>query len=139
MEFLGGYGSKGLLADRLGVTALVLVAAATALGLIYYVFFRNWREELEARRFFQLLEAQEYERAYGMWGCSVEEPCRYYPFGEFLEDWGRESPFGVVAEFTLGRSYTQPNGVILRYTVNGIEGAPLWIEHGDRRIGFAPN
>ncbi len=91
------------------------------------------------RRFFELLRAERFEDAYVLWGCSVTEPCRYYPFGEFLEDWGPDSPFGTVAVFGLSRSYTQPNGVIVRYTINGVEGDPLWVERGDRQIGFAPD
>ncbi len=139
MDFLGGYARKGLLGDRILKIVVALLAAVFVLGSVYYVFFRNWREELQARRFFKLLQLQQYEEAYTLWGCSVGEPCRYYPYEEFLEDWGRDSPFGVVADYSLGRSYTQANGVILRYSINGVDGDPLWIETGMAQIGFAPN
>lgn len=139
MEYLGSYGTKGLLAERIAKALLIAVAAAAVLGPTYYVFFRNWREELQAKRFFELLKGREYAEAYSMWGCSVEEPCRYYPYDEFLEDWGPEGIVGVVNDFSLGRSFTQPNGVILRYAVNGVEGDPLWIERAPDKISFAPN
>ena len=139
MDFLGGYARKGLFGDRVLKIVLALLAAVIVLGSVYYVFFRNWREELQARRFFKLLQMQRYEEAYTMWGCSIQQPCRYYPYEEFLEDWGPDSPFGIVADYSVGRSYTQPNGVILRYSINGMEGDPLWIESGMSQIGFAPN
>jgi type II secretory pathway pseudopilin PulG len=139
MDYLGGYASKGLRAERLVKVALALVAVAALLGAIHYVFFRNWREELQAKRFLEMVQDREYEGAYAMWGCSVDEPCRYYPFDEFLEDWGPEAPFGEVTGYALGRSYTQPNGVVVRYTINGIERDPLFVERNPPKISFAPN
>ncbi len=139
MEYLGGYGTKGLLAERiLKIIVLTLVLAAV-LGPIYYVFFRNWPEERLAKRFFDQLRAEQYAEAYRLWGCSVEEPCRYYPYDEFLEDWGPQAPYGKLNEYSIGRSYTQPNGVILRYQINGEEGDPLWVELEPPKINFAPN
>ena len=112
--------------------------SVAVLGLTYYVFFRNWREERQAKRFFETLKAEQYAEAYSMWGCSVEEPCRYYPYDEFLEDWGPDAPYGKLVDYSLGRSYTQSNGVILRYSINGREGDPLWVELAPVKINFAP-
>lgn len=139
MEYLGAYGSQSLLFERIVKAALISLATAALLGAFYYMFFRNWREERQARAFFELLQEHRYADAYRMWGCSVEEPCRYYPYGEFLEDWGPEAPYGELAHFSLGRSYTQPGGVILRYRINGANGDPLWIELDPPTINFAPN
>ena len=139
MEYLGVYASKGLFAERIVKIALLVLAAATMLGAVYYVFFRNWREELQARRFLGLVQEREYEAAYEMWGCTQDEPCRYYPFDEFLEDWGPDAPFGTLADFSVSRSYTQPNGVIVRYSINGLEGDPLFVELAPPKISFAPN
>ena len=139
MDYLGGYAERGLVAERIVKAALLALAAAALLGAIYYVFFRNWREELQARRFFGLLQEQEYENAYSLWGCSVAEPCRYYPFEEFLEDWGPEAPYGSLDSFSIGRSFTLATGVRLRYSINGREGPPLWIDRDPYRISFAPD
>ena len=138
MEYLGAYASKGLLAERIVKAVLVGVLAVAVLGLTYYVFFRNWREERQAKRFFETLKAERYAEAYSMWGCSVEKPCRYYPYDEFLEDWGPDAPYGKLVDYSLGRSYTQSNGVILRYSINGREGDPLWVELAPVKINFAP-
>lgn len=139
MEYLGAYGSANVLFDRIVKVALIALAAMALLAGIYYMFFRNWREERQATAFFELLQEHRYADAYRMWGCSVEEPCRYYPYEEFLEDWGPEAPFGELSTFAIGRSYTQPEGVILRYTINGGNGDPLWIELDPPTINFAPN
>lgn len=139
MDYLGGYATKGLLAERIVKAVLIALAVVALLGAVYYVFFRNWQEELQARRFFRLLQAKQYEDAYVMWGCSVQEPCRYYPYEEFLEDWGPDAPYGTLDEYALGRSFTQVRGVRLRYSINGADGPPLWIERNPDKISFAPD
>lgn len=139
MDFLGGYGTKGVLAERIVKIVLLSVVVAAVLGAVYYVFFRNWREERYAKRFLEQVRAERYEEAYRLWGCSVEEPCRYYPYDEFLEDWGPDALYGKLNDYSLGRSYTQPNGVILRYSINGEERDPLWVELDPPKINFAPN
>ena len=138
MEFLGAYGKSDLIYERIVKGFFIALLAALLLGCIYYVFFRNWREELQAKRFLTLVRNQDYAEAYKMWNCSVEEPCRYYPYDDFLEDWGRESEFGEIRSFDLGRSFTQANGVILLYDINGVEQAPLWVEKETGIVGFAP-
>ena len=139
MQYLDSYSSRGLRSERVFKAVLAVVAVGAMLAGIHYFFFRNWQEERVARQFFELLQAGAFEQAYSMWGCSVEEPCRYYPFDEFLEDWGPEAPYGSLEAFALGRSYTQPGGVILRYSINGRPGDPLWVERDPPTINFAPN
>jgi hypothetical protein len=115
------------------------VLLASVLGYcLYWLFFRNWREEFRVKEFLSLLEAQQYEQAYETWGCSQSEPCKYYSYKSFLEDWGPESPFGPVKSFELGRSYTQDGGVILEVTVNGRKQPNLWVESSALVIGFFP-
>ena len=139
MDYLRGYASDGWLAGRILRAVLWLALVAVVVGPVYYVFFRNWREEWQARRFLKLVEERAYRDAYAVWGCTEAEPCRYYPFDEFMEDWGPESPLGEVTDFSLGRSYTLPNGVVVRYSVNGIEREPLFVERDPPKISFAPN
>ncbi len=138
MEYLGSYAARGAAYERVVKVALAALAAVAVLAAVYYVFFRNWREEQQARSFFELLRDARYEDAYVVWGCTPERPCRYYPYGEFLEDWGPEAPYGPLEDYALGRSYTQAGGVILRYTVNGEEGDPLWVQRDPPALGFAP-
>ncbi len=139
MEFLDAYGKSDLIYERIVKGFFIILLAAILLGCTYYVFFRNWREELQAKRFLKLVRNQDYAEAYKMWNCSVDEPCRYYPYDDFLEDWGKDSEFKEIRSFGLGRSFTQSNGVILRYEINGVAQDPLWIEKETGIVGFAPN
>jgi hypothetical protein len=124
----------GRLAKGVGYALLAAVVGYS----LYWLFFRNWREEAEVKEFLGLLQAQKYEQAYETWGCKVSEPCKFYSYKSFLEDWGPESPLGAVKSFQLGRSYTQTGGVIQELTVNGKKQPNLWVESGTLIIGFFP-
>lgn len=124
----------GKLAKGVGIALL-----AAVLGYcIYWLFFRNWREEGRVKEFLNLLESQKYEQAYETWGCSQAEPCKFYPFNEFMEDWGPDSPLGPVKSFELGRSWTQEGGVIQELTINGKKQPNLWVDHQSLVVGFFP-
>ena len=124
--------------DKL-VKAVALLLVASILGYcVYWLFFRNWSEERVARAFLETVQQKQFERAYSYWGCTVDDPCRYYPYDEFLEDWGPESPLGGMRGFELGRSYTQPKGVIIEVTIDGRRQPNLWVESETEIISFFP-
>ncbi len=136
--YLDEYGQGDIRRERFFKTLVALLLIAIALGLIYYVFFRNWVEERQARLFLSALDERRYEQAYEYWGCSINEPCRFYSYEKFLIDWGPESELGVVKSFRLGRSYNQKTGVIVEITVNGETRENLWVERETKYVSFFP-
>ena len=138
MAYFDEYGQDDARRERFFKILVAALLISIALGFLYYVFFRNWREEWQARRFLYALQAGEYENAYQYWGCSIEEPCRFYPYDEFLEDWGPESPLGKVEDFSLGHSYTQRSGVIIALEINGQVHPNLWVDRETKAVGFYP-
>ncbi len=138
MGYLEQYeqGSRGF--DKLvKAVAYVILAGIVGYG-VYWLFLRNWSEERRVEAFLEAVEQQQYEKAYTFWGCSVEEPCHYYPYNEFLEDWGPQSPLGKIKSFDLGRSYTQTNGVIVELTIDGKKQPNLWVDSNTQAISFFP-
>ena len=124
----------GKVAKAVGYTLLACIVGYS----VYWLFFRNWREESQLKEFLSLVQAQRYEQAYEAWGCSVEQPCKFYSYESFLEDWGAESPLGAVKTYRLGRSYTQEGGVILEVYVNGEKQPNLWVQSDTQAISYFP-
>jgi len=118
-------------------SAYVLVSTVL-LGAFYWLFFRNWVEERQAKQFLALVQEQNYTEAYAYWGCTEEVPCKFYDYEEFLEDWGPASPLGSVSDFYLGRSYTQRGGVIVEVHINGQKQPNLWVDGETGEISFFP-
>lgn len=138
MGYLADYRREASGFDKIVKAIGALLLAGLVGWGVYWLFFRNWSEERRAERFLEAVQQQRYEDAYSYWGCNVAEPCRYYAYGEFLEDWGPESPLASVERFALGRSYTQDNGVIVEVEINGRKQPSLWIDSTTEAISFFP-
>jgi hypothetical protein len=122
---------------RLVLTAVVVVIAAGILFLI----FKNYRQERQVNRFFGLLSRQDYQAAYGLWGCTAANPCRDYQFTEFMKDWGPQSEHADPKSFHITKTRSCGSGVIV--TVDSGKGAnrqedKLWVQRDDLTIGFSP-
>lgn len=138
MGYLDQYAQGSRVFDKLVKGVAYSLLAAIIGYSIYWLFFRNWREERQVERFLSAVQEQRFEEGYEYWGCSVAQPCRDYLFNEFLDDWGPESPIGPVKTFQLGRSYTQPNGAIVELTVNGVRQSNIWVDGVTEVISFFP-
>jgi hypothetical protein len=136
--FLDQYGEGDARRERVFKALVALLLIALALGLIYYVFFRTWAEQRQAGLFLSALEEGRYEQAYEYWGCTVSEPCRYYPYEKFLADWGSDSELGPVKSYDLSSWHEQKTGVIIKVTINGQSQVNLWVEKDNKRVGFSP-
>ena len=138
MGYLDQYAQGSQVFDKL-VKAVALALLTAIIGYcVYWLFFRNWREEQQVDRFLTSLQEQRFEDGYEYWGCSVAAPCRDYLFNEFLDDWGLESPIGPVKSYQLGRSYTQPKGAIVELSVNGVQQSNLWVDGVTEVLSFFP-
>src|SRR5947207_11119436 len=76
---------------------------------------RNWPEERLARQFFDALQKQDYETAYGIWMHDPQwkqHPEKYsqYPFNEFHRDWGPGGEWGLIKSYKIYGSATPRGG-----------------------------
>ena len=74
-------------ARKIKITILSVVVLAVLSGLLYFVL-HNYSQERQAKRFFELLAAHDYQGAYVLWGCTAARPCSGYPMNSFMQDWG---------------------------------------------------
>src|SRR6266446_5719389 len=125
------------------ISGIVLLLVVIFLGW----WFRYWPEERVADRFFDALQKQDYESAYGVW---MHDPQwrqhrdRYpkYPYNEFYRDWGPGGEWGLIKSHKLYAAGTPPgggSGVIVDVTVNDrAQPARVWVEKSDRTMSFSP-
>ncbi len=119
---------------RLVLTALLLVIAA---GVLYFVF-KNYRQERQVDRFFDLLARQDYQGAYALWGCTATNPCRDYKFEAFMQDWGPHSEHADPKSFHITKTRSCGSGVIVTVDSNKHQEDKLWVQRDDLTIGFSP-
>lgn len=125
------------------ISAVVLLLVV--LCLVWW--FRFWPEEHVANRFFDALQSQNYEAAYGIWMHDPEwkqhtDRFKKYPYNEFYQDWGPGGEWGRIKShkiYAVGSPPGGGSGVIVDVTVNDrAEPARVWVQKSDKTMSFSP-
>lgn len=125
------------------ISAIVILLL---LGFLVW-WFRYWPEERVADRFFDALQHQDYEAAYGIWMHDPQwkqHPERYpkYPYNEFYRDWGPGGEWGLIKShkiYAVGSPPGGGSGVVVDVTVNDrANRARVWVEKSDKTMSFSP-
>jgi hypothetical protein len=133
--FLDEYGAGDERRERIVKLILVSVVVVAVLSGLLYFFFRNYRQEQAAKRFFQLLEAHNYQTAYDMWVSSDSERAGY-PMNEFLKDWGPQAM--DLHNFTIMDAESCGNSVIVDADLGPAGDKKVWINRQTLELGFGP-
>lgn len=93
------------------ISAVVFVLLVLFLGW----WFRFWPEEHVANLFFDALQNQNYEAAYGIWWHDPQwkqhpEHFKKYPYNEFYRDWGPGGEWGRIKSHKIYASGLPPGG-----------------------------
>lgn len=121
---------------------------ATVLIITFFLWwFRYWPIEQRVDKFFDALQAHNYEQAYAIWMNDPnwkQHPEKYarYPFNEFYIDWGPGGEWGLIKSHKVDGA-AQPHGggsgVIVVTTVNDrAEKSRIWVEKSDKTMHFSP-
>jgi len=128
---------------------LIIIAIAVGLLIAAALFyeFRYWPEERVVSKFFNALEAKDYEKAYSIWMADPnwkQHPDQYsrYKFGDFYLDWGPGGEYGLIHSYHIDAAGTPKHGgtgVVVEVTVNErTKKAFLWVEKSDKSLTFSP-
>jgi hypothetical protein len=133
--YLDEYGAGDERRARIIKTIVVSVVGLAILCGLFYFFFRNYRQEQQAKRFFELLEAHNYEAAYNLWNPS-EQDRRDYPMPSFMRDWG---PPGVdVKNFSILDAESCGNNVIVDTDLGNAGDKKVWVNRQTLELSFGP-
>lgn len=129
------------------ITAILVVLVLAFLAW----WFRFWPQERVVGHFFQSLQKQNYNQAYGIWMNDADwqkHPERHskYPFGDFYRDWGPGGEWGLIKTYKVYGASRCPSlggnsssGVVVDVVVNDrTEHAQVWYEKSDDTLGFPP-
>jgi len=133
--FLDEYGAGDERRARIIKLIVVSVLVAAVLSGLLYFFFRNYRQEQAAKRFFNLLEAHNYQAAYDMWAPTDRDKADY-PMTSFLQDWGPQAM--DIRKFTVMDAESCGNVVIVDTDLGAAGDKKLWIKRDTASLGFGP-
>src|SRR5262252_6472681 len=121
---------------------LILVAVVVVIvGVVAWFIFRYKPEENVVDKFFQAIEAKNFEQAYGIYKADPDwkqHPEKYnvYPYNQFLLDWGPSGDYGIITSHKIEcatepkkKGFASPSGVIVVVRINdrGDRTESLWV------------
>jgi hypothetical protein len=134
--------------ERKRKTRIVLAILIALVVLSLGWWFRYWREERVVGHFFEALQKQDYNAAYGMWMNDPQwqqHPGQFtkYSFGDFYRDWGPGSEWGLIKTERVYGASTCPGpggtGVVVDVVVNDrTQHAQVWVEKSDHTLSYPP-
>lgn len=137
--YLETYGAGEERRNRIIFRSIAGLLIALLLSTLLYFNFRFYSAERRVESFLAAVQARDYPRAYSIWGCGEQHPCRDYAMNKFMEDWGANGAYTPMASGKL--NYVEPCGDSLIFTIE-TPGQPdplvLLTIKGDPTMGFAP-
>lgn len=135
--YLDQYGAGEERREKIIKTAVISLATLAVLGGILFFIFHNYAQERTVKRFFELLQAHDYQGAYEMWVRTPDDR-KSYPMQSFLRDWGPQGEHSDVTNFRIAKSRSCGSGVILTVDFGKNQEEKLWVQRNDLTIGFSP-
>jgi hypothetical protein len=125
------------------ISAIAIVLIVLSLGW----WFRYWPQEHVVGKFFDALQRQDYNTAYGIWMNDPQwqqHPQQHpkYLFNEFYRDWGPGGQWGLIKTQRVYGASTCPgggSGIVVDVIVNDrTEHAQVWVEKSDKTLSYPP-
>jgi hypothetical protein len=130
------------------IAAIIVIAAVLWLN-------RFWPEEHIVGQFFNALQQQNFEKAYGVW---MQDPdwkqhadrFKRYSYNDFIKDWGPGGEWGIIKSHHIdctavpsgysGSPFANASGVVVVVTVNDrvADKASIWVQKEDKTLGLSP-
>ncbi len=137
--YLESYGAGEERRNRIIFWSIAGLLITLIVSTILYFSLRFYSQGKRVESFLTAVRAKDYQRAYAIWGCGPQNPCRDYAMNKFMEDWGPNGAYTAMAGGAL--NYIEPCGDGLIYTIE-TPGQPnplvLWSGKDDPSLGFAP-
>jgi hypothetical protein len=138
MSYLEGYGVRDARREKTIKLIAAAVLAAAVVAAFLYFWLRDRTQKQQVQDFLQHLRSGNYKAAYALWGCTDAQPCRSYPFEEFMKDWGPASPHADVSQARIIGGQHCSTGLIQVLQFPGDEEVQLLVDRREQAIGFNP-
>ena len=135
--YLDTYGVREEQRWRIIRRSLIIGTVLLIVSIASYFYFRTYSQEKAVQRFLAAVEHNDLMDAYRMW-CPPSNPCKYFPFEKFNQDWGPSSPHAGAGAPKVDNVDYCDSGVVFHVSYPKGDPVILWVERSTNIISPAP-
>lgn len=135
--YLDSYGVKEGKREHTIKRAVIVGLSVVIVAAALYFWFHNYRQEQVVKHFFSLLQEKKYQEAYALWGCTQDNPCKYWGPERFNEEWGPSSPYADVASIKIVHEDSCGNGVQFEIQSPRMQPQGLFVNNETNQLSYA--
>jgi hypothetical protein len=140
-----GYGLEEARRERTNKRIVIAVLIAAFIGGFAYfhlermfgIDFRTFKQKNTLNQFLATLNRKDFQGAYRMFGCTPEQPCKYYDADQFNRDWGPDSPYSHTSAAKIDNVEYCNDVVLFNVSFPNAEPLALTVDRTTNVVGFA--
>lgn len=137
-SYLENYGAGEAKREGLVKWTVISVVSVLVLSVVLFYSFRHYRERQALDGFIESLQKKDYKGAYAAFGCTDSNPCRYFPYEKFLQDFGPEGVYKNAAAIKMTQKWSCVGGIIRVLEFGPGNEADLIIDYEKHLVAYAP-
>jgi hypothetical protein len=136
--YLENYGAGE--AKREGMLKWTIISAicVIVLSVVLFYSFRHYRERQALDTFLEALRRKDYKAAYASFGCTDSNPCRYFAYDKFLQDFGPEGPYKNPSSVKMTQKWSCVGGIIRVLEFGPGVDVDLIVDYDKHLVAYAP-
>ena len=136
--YLENYGAGEAKREGLVKWGVITAVCVLVLSVVLFYSFRHYRERQALGTFLESLEKKDYKAAYATFGCTDSNPCRYFGYEKFLEDFGPKGVYQNPAGVKMTQKWSCVGGIIRVLEFAPGSEVDLIVDYDKRLVAYAP-
>lgn len=136
--YLENYGAGEAKREGILKWGIITALCVVVLSVVLFYSFRHYRERQALSTFLEALERKDYKSAYATWGCTDANPCRYFAYSKFLEDFGPEGRYKDLKSMKVTQKWSCVGGIIRVLQFGPDNDVDLLVDYEKRYVSYAP-
>ena len=137
-SYLENYGAGEAKREGIVKWTVISVLSVLVLSVVLFYSFRHFAERQALDKFVDALKSKDYKAAYATFGCTDSNPCRYFAYEKFLQDFGPSGVYKDPSAVKMTQKWSCVGGIIRVLDFGGGNEADLIVDYDKRLVAYAP-
>ena len=137
-SYLENYGAGEAKREGIVKWTVISVLSVLVLSVVLFYSFRHFAERQALDKFVDALKSKDYKAAYASFGCTDSNPCRYFAYEKFLQDFGPDGVYKDTSAVKMTQKWSCVGGIIRVLDFGGGNEADLIVDYDKRLVAYAP-